>query len=355
MLCIRLPGFRALIGVGMIEVAERTSIDLPIMADKHPLDSYAKIRSRQPAEFESAILNVYNARLLELRSPSDLNVHANFVQLTEIALGFARTATSVTVRFDEVDYARLQLPLRGNGITRRGLQTVVVGPTQPCIVSEGEPSEATYGADLENLFLRVKSGSLERKVGLLTGRTVSRKLQFEIGSFEGAARFSALRRLIELLVQQLDDTNSRISPLALRELEEATILQLLYASRHNLSADLEQDGRDADSAAVRRVADYIDANWNSAIRIEDLVLVSGVSARTLFRTFEKSRGLSPMALVKKTRLQHARLLLNAPHHHTSVTGVALGCGFSNLGQFARDYQAAFGELPSVTLQRSKAR
>lgn len=323
--------------------------------EKYPLDRYPRIRTRQSAEFERALAKVYGGSLLELRNPSDLEIHANFVQLNDISFGFAHCGTSVTAHFEEIDYTRLQMPLRGNGVTTSGSRSVVVEPDRPCVVSEGHSSDATYGSDLENLFLRIKSGALEKKVALLTGGTVPGKLEFEIASLSNAAMLSALQRLIGVIVQQLDDENSLMPPPALRELEEAIIVQLIFAARHNFSAALEREFRDADTAAVRRVEDYIEANWNSQITIEALVAAAGVSARTLFRTFERARGLSPMALVKKTRLERARLLLSGPDHRTSVTGIAFACGFSNLGQFARDYQLTFGELPSATLQKSRVR
>ncbi|MFT4159157.1 helix-turn-helix transcriptional regulator, partial [Shinella sp.] len=88
------------------------------------------------------------------------------------------------------------------------------------------------------------------------------------------------------------------------------------------------------------------------ITIESLIEVSGVSARTLFRSFKRIRGYPPMFFVKKIRLERARALLGDRNAVTSVTGVALKCGFANLGQFARDYRETFGELPSETLKRS---
>lgn len=62
-----------------------------------------------------------------------------------------------------------------------------------------------------------------------------------------------------------------------------------------------------------------------------------------------------MMFVKKVRLERARSLLSRPDGITTVTGVVLACGFSNLGHFARDYRNMFGELPSKTLRRSSAR
>ena len=38
---------------------------------------------------------------------------------------------------------------------------------------------------------------------------------------------------------------------------------------------------------------------------------------------------------------------------TSVSDVALVCGFGNFGNFANYYRIKFGELPSQTLKRAK--
>ena len=60
-----------------------------------------------------------------------------------------------------------------------------------------------------------------------------------------------------------------------------------------------------------------------------------------------------MRFVKQIRLKHAREMLLQPSAEATVTSVALDCGFSNLGHFAKDYLASFGELPSETLKRGK--
>ena len=57
-----------------------------------------------------------------------------------------------------------------------------------------------------------------------------------------------------------------------------------------------------------------------------------------------------MAFVRQVRLRHANEMLKSAGPETSVTSVAYACGFSNLGHFARYYNAAFGEHPSATLR-----
>ncbi len=46
---------------------------------------------------------------------------------------------------------------------------------------------------------------------------------------------------------------------------------------------------------LKRTIDYIRAHADQAITTEDLVAVSGVAGRTLFRRFRDFTGLSPMA------------------------------------------------------------
>jgi transcriptional regulator GlxA family with amidase domain len=60
-----------------------------------------------------------------------------------------------------------------------------------------------------------------------------------------------------------------------------------------------------------------------------------------------------MEFAKSIRLKQARRLLQTPDETTSVTAVGFLCGFQNIGHFARDYQKAFGELPSSTLASAR--
>ena len=318
----------------------------------NPLSRYPAIRTSNIDEFQHQLAAVYGATGFEVPHPENLKVRGNFIRLHDIALGFGACGTLTKVRFAESDFARLQLPLCGHGLTISGKQAVQVAVGQPSLTSACRVTELQYGEDFENLFLRVKSEALERKLAVLLGAPARRGLEFELADFSGQDMISGLQRLIGLLVTQLDDQQSLLSPLALRELEQVVIVQLLFASRHPLSRLLHQAPSEGSPDHVRRVEEFIEANWNRAITIESLVEETAVSARTLFRSFKKARGYTPMNFVKKIRLERARSLLSRRDANTTVTGVALACGFSNLGHFARDFRKVFGELPSKTLARS---
>lgn len=318
-----------------------------------PLSRYPAIHTADVQEFEYRLRSTYGATGFTLADPSALKVRANFLPLQDIALGFSGLGTEATVHFDGCDFAVLQLPLRGKCVVTSGRRPITVSAGCPCITSAGQPIILERGVDFEQLFLRANSSELCRKLELLLDTPVHGEIEFEPAEFASPSRLLGLRRLIDLVVTQLDDEEALLPPPALRELEQAIIVQLLLASRHNYSDALDGGPRDPAPAHLRRVEAYIEANWNRPILIEDLVAVAGVSARSLYSGFEKVFECSPMAFVKRQRLLRARERLTITNEATTVTGVAFACGFSNLGHFARDYRATFGELPSETLRKSR--
>jgi len=65
-------------------------------------------------------------------------------------------------------------------------------------------------------------------------------------------------------------------------------------------------------------------------------------------------GTTPLGWVRRMRLARARQEFIRRGPNTTVTAVALGSGFNQLGRFAAEYRKAFGELPSATIQHAKS-
>lgn len=162
-----------------------------------------------------------------------------------------------------------------------------------------------------------------------------------------------LCRLLQFLSQQLDSPAARLPAAACHELEQAVQIAFLWASRHTFSHLLERQEKQPAPGVVRRLEDFIEANWQGAITIDRLVAEAGVSARSIFRAFDRSRGYSPMAFAKSVRLRRAREALMSGEPGISVTATAFKCNFASPGHFARGYREAFGELPSETIARNR--
>ena len=86
------------------------------------------------------------------------------------------------------------------------------------------------------------------------------------------------------------------------------------------------------------------------LTVGDLCRITRASERTLHYAFTERFGMPPAHYTKVHRLNGARndLCREPP---MKVSDAANNWGFWHLGQFAKDYQSLFGELPSDTLRR----
>jgi transcriptional regulator GlxA family with amidase domain len=95
------------------------------------------------------------------------------------------------------------------------------------------------------------------------------------------------------------------------------------------------------------------ANLGKFAHIQDLCRLAGIEQRTLVRAFRAVRGTTPFRYLHALRLTEAReALLASDAAAETVTQVAMRFGFRELGRFAVDYRATFGESPSETLRRT---
>jgi transcriptional regulator GlxA family with amidase domain len=89
-----------------------------------------------------------------------------------------------------------------------------------------------------------------------------------------------------------------------------------------------------------------------SLSVAELARQTGVPERTLRAAFQGSYGLSPQEHLRLQRLHQARRLLRTSgQDQTTVTQIAFGLGFWDLGRFASAYGSLYGERPSETLRK----
>jgi transcriptional regulator GlxA family with amidase domain len=87
------------------------------------------------------------------------------------------------------------------------------------------------------------------------------------------------------------------------------------------------------------------------VPLSELCHITGISERGLRNAFYCVHGMSPTrALLAKRLLGVREVLRDSATRPTTVTDVATGYGFYELGRFAVTYKEAFGESPSETLR-----
>jgi AraC-like DNA-binding protein len=106
-------------------------------------------------------------------------------------------------------------------------------------------------------------------------------------------------------------------------------------------------------ADLKRALGWLRSHLSEPIDLDLLASVAGARPRTLETHFRTFLGTTPLGWVRRTRLAHARRELERARSGATVTDIALASGFTQLGRFAANYRAVFGEAPSATLRRSR--
>jgi AraC-like DNA-binding protein len=269
--------------------------------------------------------------------------------LQKSSLWFCSYGTPIGLKFPDGDYIRIQFHHKGVGATKAGKTTVAVTPTQACISSNGV--EIDFGRDFQQIVWRVSRPVLAQKLATLTGLPVTAGLDFDPAVDMTRPESMIMTQIMTCLLQAADTVAAGPSGFILAELEGALMTAFLAASNFGCRHMLQREVPQVAPWQVRRAESYIESNWDRSITIEDLVEVTGTSARSLFRTFKQTRGYTPLEFARRIRLNEARRMLSEPLPSTTVTDVALVCGFSDLSRFSKDYAQGFGELPSTTLNR----
>lgn len=316
-----------------------------------PLGGSEGFRASSLDELVSSLETVLRARCVRLPSPDGpVDALGNRFKLPASELWFCSYGTPLTLAFPESDYQRVQFRHAGAGATTVGGERVAVTDAQACLSTGGGVIE--FGEGFQQFAWRIERDVLVRRLSALAGQPIVRPLEFGLTLDLATPRARALCQLLACLVGAIDGGGPHLA-LVLAELEQALIVSLLCTAQHNCRDLLEPVPRSAAPWQVRRVEEYIEANWHEPLDIERLVEVSGASARTIFRAFRQCRGYSPMEFAKRRRLEHAREMLRDGGAAATVTEIAFACGFNDLSHFSKEFLRAWGEPPSALLRRGR--
>jgi AraC-like DNA-binding protein/TolB-like protein len=105
---------------------------------------------------------------------------------------------------------------------------------------------------------------------------------------------------------------------------------------------------------VKRALDYMRDNLTEKIVLSEVARACATSERTLLKQFQRHVGLSPLAYLRRHRLNVARHELLKAESDVTISDIAARCGYLHLGRFAGDYRRLFNEPPSATRKRARS-
>lgn len=147
----------------------------------------------------------------------------------------------------------------------------------------------------------------------------------------------APEKLDNLLGALCNDTYTSISD----ELDSALAGILLALISPPQAADALPD---YGNVHVNKVAEYIEENFASKIRVEALAQTMGLDRMYLRNLFVKHTGMSTMEYIMTTRMNHAKRMLN--DDSLSVSEVANAVGYTDVLCFSKAFKSFTGVSPS---------
>jgi AraC-like DNA-binding protein len=274
------------------------------------------------------------------------------------AIGLTYLDYGGAVRIEPVplkDFFLVQVPLGGSARIRCGTDEIVSTPDLASVPHPDSSLWMEWGAGNPQIIFYAAREALELQLGRLLGRPGRHPLEFDLGMRMADPHVAAWWRSVELLREDIVAGSPLLDePLAARQLEQMIMNRLLLSQPHTASALLRGGGDPApQSHVVSRARTLMEDHCAEELTVADVAEAVGVSVRALQEGFRRDLSTSPTAYLRDLRMTRANAELRvADPSHTSVTEIAMRCGFVHLGRFSVEYRRRFGESPRHTLATS---
>jgi AraC-like DNA-binding protein len=316
-------------------------------------DLAPEVRTTDVDEATDALASVYVAAELTPVGTKSVNMQMNALQLPLLTAGYLGFGADISIRADDVTDYYIDAPLSGRAVSRwRDGKLVKTAVGSVAVFTPGTPCVLDWSGDCGQICLKVSELQMRRQLEAMLSRPVHKRITFarEFNLCTTAA--DDWYHLVRLLARQVGKPGGLLNHrLAVQNLQLLLIQGLLQIQPHNYMEALSAGAPAASTAVAKRAIDLMHAHTEKPWSTVDLARATGVSARALQRSFERSDQPSPMIYLRRLRLDRVRteLVASSPDSAT-VTMIAGRWGFVHLGRFASQYRQLFGETPSQTLR-----
>jgi AraC-like DNA-binding protein len=270
---------------------------------------------------------------------------ARFGQVAVGTFAFGRTVDIVPNALD--DAIVVTTAVRGRAGIEIGGTTFGMDAGQTIIAHERDDPVFMYGPETEVLKLRFHRMRLEDAARRHGAVGMREQLRFDtaMSDPDTATRWLALLRFLVATLNASVRRARSIPELAC--IEELLMTTLLGNQPHNYQrASVFHDGA---ASHFDRATAFIHQHLADELSLSDIADAACCSPRSLARAFRQAGETAPMRYVQKLRLERIRSELWAPATQgRTVAEIAFASGYRHLGEFNRQYRAAFGETPSQT-------
>jgi AraC family transcriptional regulator len=133
------------------------------------------------------------------------------------------------------------------------------------------------------------------------------------------------------------------SSLFVDPIAQAIANRFITINFHKPSPEAGKHPNQLSARQMQRIRDFVEANLDTDIRLDQLAELCGRSTEYFVRLFKATSGLSPYQYVLNLRIERARRLLG--DETQSLADIALACGFSHQEHFTRMFRRFTGVTP----------
>ncbi|MER5635689.1 AraC family transcriptional regulator [Kitasatospora sp. NPDC002227] len=248
------------------------------------------------------------------------------------------------------DFYNIQVPVSGSGVVT--LDGAVL-PPGPWLAGPGQRISMTWDGAALNRILIIPARLVEPAV-----QARSDKPPGSLPRFAPAldSRNPAVATWLELVLRFQEFVASplgRRSPLGLGHFERLLVDTLVDAQPSSWCAQALAHGLAAAPSALRRAVAFCEEHAHEAVSVADIAAAARVSPQSLRAAFRAHLDTTPLAFLRRVRLDLAHHDLRSVAQGRAsgtVTDIAVRWGFTHLGRFSAHYRDTYGESPSATLR-----
>lgn len=291
----------------------------------------------------SAVLQPH--RLTPMTGWEPTPCYLDHVPIGDMGIGAIRFGKMQVHVPELADYHLFIMCIAGHADARVQQQDYRIDRRHGLIVAPGEQMLASFSSGCEQLFVRIGKRSIGE-------HSAYERLQFHRAVDLGDRRISPWVQQLATIVSDPQTCGlMRSRPDIARDYERLLLNLLLAGQGHR---DVASRGCAIAPGSVKRAEEFIRARFTDPLSLADIARASGVPARTLLESFRRFRDTSPIRYLRDVRLDHARRAL-ADGTVKTAAEAAMEAGLMHLGRFSHEYAERFGEKPSDTLRRFRAR
>ena len=326
----------------------------PYLPMNVPLNEYEILRSRDLDEVRERVAGFYCPHSLYLKSARGrLDTRYHRVSFGHISFNYLSYGADISVVPGEFErFYMIEIPLSGSACINYGKNSVRSEASVGAVVSSTQRVSSEWSADAKRLMVQIDRDIMERYATSILGHPLKNPLDFNLELDLSSGIGGGMRSYVEYITRQINEDNYFDKyHLVRRQVVRSILAMLLNGQTNTYSEEIKAIEIPGAPKHIQQAYDYIMAHYDEDNGIDDIIKVSGISARALFAGFKRYKGVSPMVALKTRRLQAVHDELKLPGLNGTITRIAYKWGFSHMGNFAKDYQKMFGELPSETVQK----